>query len=255
MPTARGPVRRVQGGAVIARLQLRTDGVGILRDAGFGQRRASTGFGSTPDEPAPGSVHPSVPGRSLTVVSGPPRASGNGTTPRWSPEAIAAVMAGPSARERDGNGWSGARREEVRVLRSRSSPVGGSGRTGARAADGETSKGNEAHGRIGRPRAGNGQGGVTDPTAEKRLGAALERALSSRPRVGAAARPSGEVVEVVSGNGGGPESPSRMAGNGREATAPVTGCGCGRGESFEGYGMRRGEGLGTPSGSWFARDR
>ena len=38
--------------------------------------------------------------------------------------------------------------------------------------------------------------------------------------------------------------------NGKGATATVTWCGCGRGESFEGCENRRGEGIGTPDGTW-----
>jgi hypothetical protein len=96
-------------------------------------------------------------------------------------------------------------------------------------------EGERSPGRIGRPPAGNGRMGVTDPIAEESLvvGAPVRRI--SKGRFWQRDR-SGET--------------SRAGGNGKGATATVTWCGCGRGEFFEGCEKRRGECIGTPTVRW-----
>jgi len=94
-------------------------------------------------------------------------------------------------------------------------------RSGARAPERarEDLEGERSPGRIGRPPAGNGRRGVTDPTVEQGLEADAPIARDGDDRLWKRRRsePSGGV-----------------GGNGKGATATVTWCGCGRVESFEG---------------------
>jgi hypothetical protein len=99
-------------------------------------------------------------------------------------------------------------------------------------------EGEQSPGRIGRPPAGNGRMGVTDPTAEQSLAAGVPVRRISKGRIWQRSR-SGET--------------SKAGGNGKGATATVTWCGCGRGEFFEGCEKRRGECLGTPTARCLAR--
>jgi hypothetical protein len=96
-------------------------------------------------------------------------------------------------------------------------------------------EGERSPGRIGRSPAGNGWRSVTDLTAEQGLEADAPVRQTSTGRFWQRSR-SGEA--------------SRAGGNGKGATATVTWCGCRRGESFEGCENRRGEGIGTPDGTW-----
>jgi hypothetical protein len=89
-------------------------------------------------------------------------------------------------------------------------------------------EGERSPGRTGRLPAGNGRVGVTDSMAEQRLEVDARGPTERKDRFWQRSRLG---------------APRRVGGNGKEATATATWCGCRRGESFGGCEHRRGEGL------------
>jgi hypothetical protein len=96
-------------------------------------------------------------------------------------------------------------------------------------------EGERSPGRRGRLPVGNDRADATDSMAEQGLEADVPDLWSIEGRLWQRRRS---------------EVPNGIGGNGKGATATATWCGCCRGESFEGCEIRRGEGVGTPDGTW-----
>jgi hypothetical protein len=96
-------------------------------------------------------------------------------------------------------------------------------------------EGERSPGRRGRLPIGNDRADATDSMAEQGLEADVPDLWSIEGRLWQRRRS---------------EVPNGIGGNGKGATATATWCGCCRGESFEGCEIRRGEGVGTPDGTW-----